>query len=458
MRHSCLYTFLGIFAFICGCTVEHAEEQILATHSNGLKKTSIWVYPDGTVLKRNEWYNDGIKEFEIPYKNNVPHGTFKRWTGFGDIALIGEYKNGKREGTWTSYYTDKLNTRKKEAERYYEDDHAIGDWIGWHFNGTKAFEEHYNEKGDTIGVWKKWDENGTLIEENSCFETNKKGYFKKFARNCKILEYHECYFGQRVGDYRLYYETFGAPDTTGKTCNTAKIKEEGVSEECGGQNPQVFYRADGSVIKKIEYIDKDDCGFTPSRVSWLDEHGNLLRETIFKNHTYNFGYDGVTYGLCEGLANLFCAETSYVQYGNPYGTLDSSTLSMKDAFKQSIGRYKANVRYIKPNHKLLYEEFWDMDSTSKYKGPVLLVSRSFYPDSMGGKMASEGFWKTDSDGKSKRNGILRNWYPSGIIRDSLSYVNGERVGEQFSYDSTGRLTIHKTENGRNHPVIMHLKN
>ena len=40
--------------------------------------------------------------------------------------------------------------------------------------------------------------------------------------------------------------------------------------------------------------------------------------------------------------------------------------------------------------------------------------------------------------------------------DSLSFVNGERVGEQFSYDSTGKLTIHKTENGKNRPVIMHL--
>ena len=76
---------------------------------------------------------------------------------------------------------------------------------------------------------------------------------------------------------------------------------------------------------------------------------------------------------------------------------------------------------------------------------------------MGGKMASEGFWQLDpKDSQSKRHGIWRNWYPSGILRDSLTYVFGERVGEQFSYDSTGKLTIHKTENGKNRPVIMHL--
>jgi antitoxin component YwqK of YwqJK toxin-antitoxin module len=75
---------------------------------------------------------------------------------------------------------------------------------------------------------------------------------------------------------------------------------------------------------------------------------------------------------------------------------------------------------------------------------------------MGGKMASEGFWQRSPDGKSKRHGIWRNWYPSGILKDSLNYVNGERVGEQFSYDSTGKLTIHKTEAGKNRPVIMHI--
>ena len=112
-------------------------------------------------------------------------------------------------------------------------------------------------------------------------------------------------------------------------------------------------------------------------------------------------------------------------------------------FIQSIGKYPATVRYFKPGRLLLYEEFW--------KDGQIAESRSFFPDSMGGKLASETFWK---DGK--RNGIMRNWYRSGVLRDSLTFVNGERVGEQFSYDSTGKLTIHKTEAGKNRPVIMHL--
>lgn len=437
---------------LCSCTIERAEETILATHANGAKKTSIWVYPNGEILKRNEWYSDGIKEYEIPYKDNEPDGEFKRWTGYGDLVLEGEYKKGLRHGKWISYYGGHFN-KKKEAIRYYKEDHPVGDWEGWHFNGEKAFEEHYNENGDSVGVWKKWDENRTLVEENSCFRSNENGHFEKFAKSCKILEYYDCRQGMKVGKYKRYYESFDEPDSTGASCNTAKIREEGVIDGCEGTMfPQTFYRANGSVIKKIEY-QESDCGMVRSKTSWFDEQDKLLRETIFKNINHD-GSEGYAYGFCEGTTNLFCAETSFVQYG--YGVLDSSTLSQKDAFSQNVGQYKASIRYIKPDHKLLYEEYWDFDSTAKSAGQILLATRSFYPDSMGGKMASEGFWKFDLNKGSQRNGIWRNWYPSGILKDSLTYVNGERIGDQFSYDSTGKLTIHKTENGKNRPVIMHI--
>ena len=40
--------------------------------------------------------------------------------------------------------------------------------------------------------------------------------------------------------------------------------------------------------------------------------------------------------------------------------------------------------------------------------------------------------------------------------DSLHFLNGERYGHQLSYDSTGKLYMHKEVFGKNKPVIMHL--
>lgn len=460
MRRKIFSTFLaflpllGTCGVLYGCTIEHAEEQVLEKHVNGTKKTSVWVYPDGEILKRNEWYDNGIKEFEIQYKNNVPHGKIKRWTVLGDVALDGEYKNGKREGTWTSYFVERLNSRRKEAVRHYKDDHPVGDWEGWHFNGNKAFEEHYDENGDTVGVLKKWHDNGVLAEENNCHEEH--GYIKRYGRNCKILEYFSCENGLLVGEWKKYYESYGPADSSAGNCEQAQIKEEGIADNDILFDPHTTYRADGSLLKKI----MSDPFKGREKIQWFDEQNNVVRESIFITEETDGPVEssGITYGTCDTSSTLFCAETSFVRSANPSGTLDSSTLSFKDAYKLSIGKYPASLRYIKAGHVLLYEEFWAYDDPpTNYGDPALRVSRSFYPDSMGGGMASEGFWgNPNAEGESKRHGAWRNWYPNGILKDSLNYVNGERVGEQFGYDSTGKLTIHKTEAGKNRPVIMHL--
>lgn len=466
---STFLTFLPLLGFcsgLCCCTIEHAEEQIVEKHVNGTKKTSVWVYPDGEILKRNEWYDNGIKEFEIQYKNGVPHGSIKRWTVLGDVALDGKYKDGKRDGKWTSYFVERLNSRRKEAVRYYKDDHPVGDWESWHFNGNKASEEHYDEKGNAVGVWKKWHDNGVLAEEKyNCHDAMRNflqdgenkpnpGYIKRYGRNCKIIEHFECSDDHLDGEYKKYYESYGPVDSAAGNCEQAKLKEEGFIGDEIDFGAHTTYRADGSLIKKI----KSNYFKGREKIQWFDEQNNVVRESIFITEETDGPVEssGIAYGTCDTSSTLFCAETSFVRSSWPSGTLDSSTLSFKDAYKMSIGKYPASLRYTKAGHVLLYEEFWAYDDpSSSYGDPVLRVSRSFYPDSMGGGMASEGFWQRNLDG-TKRHGIWRNWYPNGILKDSLTYVNGERVGEQFGYDSTGKLTIHKTEAGKNRPVIMHI--
>ena len=433
---------------VSGCTVERAEEKILAEHVNGAKKTSIWVYPDGEILKRNEWYTDGIKELEIPYKDGVPHGEFKRWTGFGDVALLGRYKKGLRDGKWTSLFSDK----KVEAYRYYENDHPVGDWEGWHFNRERAFEEHYDDEGAAVGIWKKWYDNGALQQEGNCYAkwdpkreivsaSGAKGasdssYLRRYTKDCHLLEEFTCKNGKLNGPFALYYESYGEVIDSAN-CGTGRLRVQGVlgPSATGSDSALVgtvsYYRADGTLLKQEHW--KND-GTRDSVWRWFDERGNVAREC-------DLTVSGVVYGTCEGDMSKFCAESSYV--GGINGILDSSNLAQSVNFKQSIGKFPATVRYLKPGRSLLYEELW--------KDGQIAESRSFFPDSMGGGLASEGFWKN-----GKREGILRNWYKSGVLRDSLTFVNGERVGEQFSYDSTGKLTIHKTEAGKNRPVIMHL--
>lgn len=448
MRIFCFLWIVALVILFGGCTFERAQEQVLSVHANGAKKTSIWVYGDGEIKKRNEWYSDGIKELEIPYKNNLPHGDFKRWTGFGDVALLGHYKKGLKEGKWLSLFNDK----KVEAERFYKEDHPVGDWEGWHYNRHKSFEEHYNRDGLAVGVWKKWFDNGALQQEGNCHAkwdpkreiksaVSGAGFIKRFSKNCQLLEEFSCENGVLQGPFTLYYESYETKLDSSR-CGKGKPRVKGsLRKDSALVGSVTYFRADGSPMKQ-EFWNQG--GRRDSLWRWFDEQGEVVRESSFDSAA-------VAWGSCEGNARIFCAETSFV--GGFVGVIEGSGLDQKRDFGQSIGKFPASLRYTKENRPLLYEELWTVDANSKTAEPMIAQSRSFYPDSMGATMASEGSWK---DGK--RHGIWRNWYRSGILRDSLTYVMGERVGEQFSYDSTGKLTIHKTEAGKMRPVIMHLLN
>jgi antitoxin component YwqK of YwqJK toxin-antitoxin module len=251
-----------------------------------------------------------------------------------------------------------------------------------------------------------------------------------------LLEEFTCKNGNLEGPFTLYYESFGET-VDSANCGTGRVRVQGIlgKSSLGKDSTLIgmvtYFRADGTRMKQ-EHWSRD--GKRDSVWRWFSERGDLVREVDLNQR-------GVIYGACEGDMSKFCAETSYV--GEVGSVLDSSNLAQSVNFEQSIGKYPATIRYFKPGRLLLYEEYW--------KDGQIAESRSFFPDSLGGGLASECFWNN-----GKRNGIMRNWYKSGVLRDSLTFVNGERVGEQFSYDSTGKLTIHKTEAGKNRPVIMHL--
>ena len=407
-------------------------EKITERYPGGDKRQSLWIYPDGTIKKENTWFINGIKETEVPYKGGLPHGHFRQWTHKGEVILEGDYENGKREGTWISRYPD----RKKRGERYYKGGLPVGDWYGAHPDGKPAFEEHYSERGDSIGVWKKWYKNGNLAEENSCFGKVEKGSLKKF-RNDGTLEFEkECEHGVFNGRQVHYY-------SDGK-----KIQwEEGPDVNYLGQpdaddRQRTFYYGNGN-IQKREHHWSD--GQRRGVWTWYDSEGNLFKESKIEYDTIDLHniieIKRIDYGVCGNIINdtlvqyIVCAESTFSSRTNEW-------------------KLHGTLWHYKQGHNLRYEEDWVNGS--------LKESRSYYIDSLdgnseGGILASQGFWNLDStEQKDKRHGVWRNWYKNGVLKDSLTYVNGERVGEQFSFDSTGILTIHKTENGKNRPVIMHI--
>jgi len=84
-----------------------------------------------------------------------------------DLCIVkhlreGNYKNGKRDGKWTTWYEDNL----KLSEGNYKNGIRDGKWTTWYENGLKWTERNYKD-GKEDGKSTEWFANGQIkTEEN----------------------------------------------------------------------------------------------------------------------------------------------------------------------------------------------------------------------------------------------------------------------------------------------------
>lgn len=104
----------------------------------------------------------------------------------GHISYEGNFKNGKAEGLWTTFFPDGKprwqgikkqgindgpftlwyeNGRKKLTGTYLKGK-KHGPTIAWYPNGSK-WQQKFFKEGNPTGKWKTWDENGNIISEVS---------------------------------------------------------------------------------------------------------------------------------------------------------------------------------------------------------------------------------------------------------------------------------------------------
>ncbi|HNW90560.1 MAG TPA: hypothetical protein PKN48_12920 [Bacteroidales bacterium] len=132
---------LFLIAFLCNsCTTKIVEETIES-------------YPDGTPRIVRFYKDDGKNR--VLFKETLYYSNRQKY-------MEGEYKNGKRNGKWTSWYQN----GNKWSEGSYIEGVDDGKRVGYHENGKKYFEGNYKE-GKKIGTWKFWDEQGVRQDDQN---------------------------------------------------------------------------------------------------------------------------------------------------------------------------------------------------------------------------------------------------------------------------------------------------
>lgn len=362
--------------------------------------------PTEKVLSR---YPHDLKQVSVWV---YPDGSIKKKAGWyfnGIQESETPYKNGQPHGEytrWTSHgdvaetglyenglregeWVEWYNNQKKQNFGLYKRGKKEGEWKGFYYNGDLAWKQYF--KGDSaVGTWKSWHPNGKLAESNSCHPSNRKGLRIKYLNTGKKISEESCAFGKLDGVVKSYYQS-GALETVSHYANDTLHGEA------------ILYRANKVVWRKAFWKN----GLRDSVWMWYNPQGKMIHKSLFIHGT------GIAYGEQ--------AESTFVD-NQLHGTL----------------------RYYRKGHNLRYEEIWN-------HGQLEMI-RSVYPDSLGGKVANEGYFKN-----GKREGLWRNWYPTGMLKDSLHYKNGELFGAQFSYDSTGSLYLHKEQAGKNRPLFVYMQ-
>lgn len=116
---------------------------------------------------KQQWKTEGQEDVELSYLDEKPYtGKVFAKHSNGKIGLVGEYNNGKKEGTWTYWYS----TGEKKRISTYSNNKKEGTTYYWHPNGQVAKEITY--RNDRNIDQKLWDNKGNRLK-NPTFESFK---------------------------------------------------------------------------------------------------------------------------------------------------------------------------------------------------------------------------------------------------------------------------------------------
>jgi antitoxin component YwqK of YwqJK toxin-antitoxin module len=179
-------------------------------------------------------------------KKGVLEGPNIEWWKNGIKKTEGQFKNGKKDGEWTSRFLD----GQKEYEVSYKDGKREGVWTSWYKNGQVSEEGNYTN-GLRNGSWSFWFKDG---------KKDKVGYYKS---------------GKRDGNWTTYiYDYVGLRDDVDRICRLndirVKISDGNVSEQevYNGLLPEDYWG---------EYDDQE-LSLTRIKTSWKNGRKNGIIE------------------------------------------------------------------------------------------------------------------------------------------------------------------------------------
>ena len=367
------------------------------TNENGFKE-GLWVIP-----KEDEWIKEEICFFE----NDKLNGKFAEIYKNNEIAEIGTYKEGIREGKAFSYYDETLNL---EEEKVYKNGVLDGKYKNFLYTGELSCEgnlkngkfegtlkSYHSTKEGNLFLWQKMEfkdglANGPVVNYFPNGEIQKRFNMKNDKLNGENIEYYENGIIKKLQNYKDnkldgLYQEYDSKGVLEKVCNYKDDKLEGNYKEY--YNGRLFsdrnYQNDMLNGEAKEYLLNTDGTSSYSEGHYVnDEKQGLWTE-----------YDK------EGILH----STQYYVDGREDGTYKQYT-------KEGI---------------LEYTEEWEYGEQ--------LNAIDYYPN---GEILGVEQWEN-----GVKNGIAESFYETGELKEKCNFKDNELDGPYFSYDKAGNVIEHE---------------
>ena len=346
------------------------------------------------------------------WDNNAPKGAYELLPSGEKTAWISWYRNGiKAEEMPFSNGVPHGTYRKWSITGFvmetgkYKDSLREGKW-NFFFKEKVPYMQGFYKKGLKHGKWITFNESRKIIAEQFYSNDSAIGVWKKFHNNI-LTEENSCHIANEIGYFKLY-------------TNEGKVS---IYQECRYGKPSgifMSYYPGGSLQK----IGRFDAGLRNG--TWIEYFAN-----------------GKLRKIERWISNMRNGE--WVKFSENGEALSKTEFIDGTGFFEDTSwqnnRIHGEIRTSLREGEYLRVEAWE-DGVKK-------STRDYHKDYP--KPIGLGFWKN-----GKKDGAWRTWYRSGVLRDSLNFKEGELFGEQFYYDSTGRLYKKETTLGKNMPPIVEM--
>ncbi len=264
-------------------------------YDNGaIVKSRVEDEPDIEIV--NRYNNDNKLIYNGPYRNNVPVGTHREYSGDGKIINSFIYNDnglllsegivdeaGNYNGKWKNFYPDS----KLMAEGNYTDSRRTGTWKFYNITGKIEQTGNYNN-GRPDGLWKWFYDNGTVLREEEYFQGVRDGIFVEYSSNGDIIAQGQYADGEKNGQWKMnngnYIEEgnyiIGLKEGQFKSYyGDGTLRFKGNYRQ-GNPDGQHLYYFDNGRLKEEQYY---KMGIRQKIWKKFDETGNLLLTIIYKN-------------------------------------------------------------------------------------------------------------------------------------------------------------------------------